>query len=118
MQKLVRLGSFDGNDRLSMALKLSWDENLRISDFDHASSFLVIILLSKWVFVPHPKDVIMDGLKESCTAKMIQKTAYSSPHSGQAFVIFRRKETAELVVRRLEEGSFLMSNGRYVLYST
>lgn len=34
---------------------------------------------------------------------------------GQAFVIFKKKEAAESVVRKLEEGCFLMSNGRYVL---
>ncbi|XP_027355238.1 protein ANTI-SILENCING 1 isoform X2 [Abrus precatorius] len=58
------------------------------------------------------QDIIWHGFRESCTAKVIQKTAYSSPHSGQAFVIFKGKEAAELVVRRLDEGCFLMSNGR------
>ncbi|CAK8568805.1 unnamed protein product [Lathyrus sativus] len=58
------------------------------------------------------QNIIWHGFEESCTAKMIQKTAYSSPHSGQAFVIFKRKEAAESVVRKLEEGCFLMSNGR------
>lgn len=58
------------------------------------------------------KDIISHGFKESCTAQMIPQTTYSSPHSGQALVIFQRKETAELVIRKLEDGCFLMSNGR------
>lgn len=95
--------------------------------------------------------------KETCTAKMIQRTAFSSPHSGtyilslkyiwnmslsrntlknwkcfyvvfcivfldlrkllidvsgQAFVIFKKVETADMVVRKLAEGCLLLSNGR------
>ncbi|KAK7410351.1 hypothetical protein VNO78_01069 [Psophocarpus tetragonolobus] len=57
-------------------------------------------------------NIIWTGFKESCTAKVIQKTANSSPHSGQAFVIFKKKEAAESVVRKLEDGCLLMSNGR------
>lgn len=36
---------------------------------------------------------------------------------GQAFVIFKKSEAAESVVRKLDEGCLLMSNGRYVLNS-
>ena len=57
------------------------------------------------------QDIIFQGFKESCTAHMIQKTACASPHSGQAFVIFKKKETADMVVKKLQEDSLLMSNG-------
>ncbi|XP_019416904.1 PREDICTED: protein ANTI-SILENCING 1 [Lupinus angustifolius] len=58
------------------------------------------------------EDIIWNGFNESCTAKMIQRTAFSSPHSGQAFVIFKKRDAAELVAKKLDKGCFLMSNGR------
>ncbi|KAG5147809.1 hypothetical protein JHK82_014690 [Glycine max] len=66
----------------------------------------------------HHANIIWTGFKESCTARMIQKTAYSSPHSGQAFVIFKKSEAAESVVRKLDEGCLLMSNGRPLVASS
>ncbi|KAE9609166.1 putative RNA recognition motif domain-containing protein [Lupinus albus] len=58
------------------------------------------------------ENIIWNGFNESCTAKVIQRTAFSSPHSGQAFVIFKKKDAAELVAKKLDNGCFLMSNGR------
>ncbi|CAL0319218.1 unnamed protein product [Lupinus luteus] len=58
------------------------------------------------------EDIIWNGFNESCTAKVVQRTAFSSPHSGQAFVIFKKRDAAELVAKKLDEGCFLMSNGR------
>ncbi|KAF7830145.1 protein ANTI-SILENCING 1 isoform X1 [Senna tora] len=58
------------------------------------------------------EDIVWHGFKESCFAKMLQATAFSSPHSGQAFVIFKRREAAESVAKKLKEGCLLMSNGR------
>ncbi|KAK7847481.1 protein anti-silencing 1 [Quercus suber] len=62
-------------------------------------------------------DIVWHGFKESCTAKMIQQTSISSPHSGQALVIFKTREAAEIAVRKLDEGCLLLSNGRYVCNS-
>ncbi|XP_019438387.1 PREDICTED: protein ANTI-SILENCING 1-like isoform X2 [Lupinus angustifolius] len=64
------------------------------------------------------EDIVWNGFNESCTAKVIQRTALSSLHSGQAFVIFKKKIAAELVVKKLDEGCFLMSNERPLVGST
>ena len=39
------------------------------------------------------QDIVWHGFKESCTARMIQRTAISSPHSGM-----RTKKEEELVL--------------------
>ncbi|KAM7490351.1 hypothetical protein LguiA_033272 [Lonicera macranthoides] len=57
-------------------------------------------------------DIIWHAFKEKCTAKMVQRTAISSPHIGQAFVIFKTREAAERVVRKLDEGCLMLTNGR------
>ncbi|KAF3446460.1 hypothetical protein FNV43_RR11639 [Rhamnella rubrinervis] len=61
------------------------------------------------------EDIVWQGFEESCKAKMIQRTAFSSPHSGQAFVLFKTRQVAEMVVKKLEEGCLLLSNGRPLL---
>lgn len=33
---------------------------------------------------------------------------------GQAFAIFKTREVAEMIVKKLNEGCLLVSNGRYV----
>ncbi|PKI57015.1 hypothetical protein CRG98_022519 [Punica granatum] len=57
-------------------------------------------------------DIVWHGLKLNCTAKMIQRTAISSPHSGEAYVIFKTKEAAERALKKLDEGCLLLPNGR------
>ncbi|XP_041019366.1 protein ANTI-SILENCING 1-like isoform X3 [Juglans microcarpa x Juglans regia] len=58
------------------------------------------------------EDIVWHGFKENCRAKMIQQTSISSPHCGQAFVIFKTREAAEIVVKTLDEGCLWISNGR------
>ncbi|KAJ6697947.1 PROTEIN ANTI-SILENCING 1 [Salix purpurea] len=57
-------------------------------------------------------DIIWHAFKQSCTVKMIQRTALASPHSGQAFVIFQKREVAEMAAAKLDEGCLMLSNGR------
>ncbi|XP_042991838.1 protein ANTI-SILENCING 1-like isoform X1 [Carya illinoinensis] len=63
------------------------------------------------------EDIVWHAFKESCRAKMIQRTSISSPHCvigfvGQAFAIFKTREAAEMVVKKLTKGCLLISNGR------
>ncbi|XP_027904520.1 protein ANTI-SILENCING 1 isoform X3 [Vigna unguiculata] len=57
------------------------------------------------------QNIIWTGFKERCTAKVFHRTDYTSPHSGQAFAIFKKVEAAAKVVRELDEGCLLLSNG-------
>ncbi|KAG6740405.1 hypothetical protein POTOM_055854 [Populus tomentosa] len=63
-------------------------------------------------FLALDQGLIWQAFKQSCTAKMIQRTARSSPHSGQAFVIFQKREVAEMAVAKLDEVCLMLSNGR------
>ncbi|XP_059640363.1 protein ANTI-SILENCING 1-like [Cornus florida] len=58
------------------------------------------------------EDIIWHGFKENCTAKMIQHATLSSPHSGQALVIFKTREAAERATRKLDKGCLMLSDGR------
>lgn len=58
------------------------------------------------------EDIIWCAFRETCSAKIIQRTATSSPHSGQAFVIFKTREAAERIVSRLEEECLMLPNLR------
>lgn len=97
-------------DRSKWFKPMPWEE--RMKDAYEQGKLVLLENLDPSLTSSEVQDIILDGFKERCTAKLIQKTAYSSPHSGQAFAIFKRKEAAESVIRKLEEGCFLMSNGR------
>ncbi|XP_031261094.1 protein ANTI-SILENCING 1-like [Pistacia vera] len=61
------------------------------------------------------EDIIWHAFKENCSAKMVPQLFFSSPHSGQAYVIFKTREAAEMVVTKLDKGCLLLSNGRPLL---
>ncbi|GAU14180.1 hypothetical protein TSUD_307390 [Trifolium subterraneum] len=57
--------------------------------------------------------VLLENLDPSLTSSEVQYVeSCVDCRVGQAFVIFKRKEAAESVIRKLEEGCLLMSNGR------
>ncbi|XP_021765526.1 protein ANTI-SILENCING 1-like [Chenopodium quinoa] len=58
------------------------------------------------------KNIVWHGLGYGCTAKMVPHTALSSPHSGQAFAIFKTPEAAKKIVRKLDEECLILPNGR------
>ncbi|KAK1550105.1 hypothetical protein Q3G72_013756 [Acer saccharum] len=63
------------------------------------------------------EDIIWHAFEESCSAKMVQRNAISSPHSGQAYAIFKKEAVAEMVIAKLDEGCLLLSNGRPLIGS-
>ncbi|CAI9093474.1 OLC1v1028979C2 [Oldenlandia corymbosa var. corymbosa] len=63
------------------------------------------------------EDILWSAFKEKCTAKMVQRTAFSSPHYGQALVILRTRDAAERVVGKLNDGCLLISNQRVLVGS-
>ncbi|XP_020969593.1 protein ANTI-SILENCING 1 isoform X1 [Arachis ipaensis] len=96
-------------DRSKWFKEIPWEERMKTA---HERGKLVLLEnLDPSLTSEQVQDIIFQGFKESCTAHMIQKTACASPHSGQAFVIFKKKETADMVVKKLQEDSLLMSNG-------
>ncbi|KAK9148887.1 hypothetical protein Scep_007644 [Stephania cephalantha] len=63
------------------------------------------------------EDIIWHGFRENCTARVVPRTAFSSPHSGQAFTIFKSRDAAEMAIRKLDEGCLLLPNGRPLIAS-
>uniref|UniRef100_A0A5B7B2F1 BAH domain-containing protein n=1 Tax=Davidia involucrata TaxID=16924 RepID=A0A5B7B2F1_DAVIN len=89
---------------------LPWEERIQTA---HEEGKLVLLQnLDPEYTSAEVEDIIWHGFSEICTAKMVQRTAISSPHSGQAFIIFKAREAAERVIRKLDEGCLMLSNGR------
>ncbi|KAL9338886.1 hypothetical protein Peur_067901 [Populus x canadensis] len=97
-------------DRSKWFRGLSWEETMQTA---HEQGTLVLLQnLDPSYTSAEVEDLIWQAFKQSCTAKMIQRTARSSPHSGQAFVIFQKREVAEMAVAKLDEICLMLSNGR------
>ncbi|XP_047323807.1 protein ANTI-SILENCING 1 [Impatiens glandulifera] len=58
------------------------------------------------------EDIIWQAFKETCSAKMAQRTPISNPCSGQAFIILETLKTTQKIVKQLEDGCLMLSNGR------
>ncbi|XP_027081437.1 protein ANTI-SILENCING 1 isoform X3 [Coffea arabica] len=61
------------------------------------------------------EDIVWSVFKETCTAKVVQGTAISSPFCGRALVIFNSAEVAERAVKELIDGCLIISNQRPVV---
>ncbi|KAL9376327.1 hypothetical protein Peur_030447 [Populus x canadensis] len=97
-------------DRSKWFRGLPWEETMQTA---HEQGTLVLLQnLDPSYTSAEVEDLIWQAFKQSCTAKMIQRTAHSSPHSGQAFVIFQKREVAEMAVAKLDEVCLMLSNGR------
>ncbi|KAL0323846.1 UNVERIFIED_CONTAM: protein ANTI-SILENCING 1 [Sesamum calycinum] len=60
------------------------------------------------------QDIISCAFEENCTARMVQHTATSSPHSGQAFVIFKSREAVDRVVKKLDDECLMLPNQSFL----
>ncbi|KAH7574217.1 hypothetical protein JRO89_XS03G0266700 [Xanthoceras sorbifolium] len=90
--------------------KESWEDRLQGA---HEQGKLVLLEnLDPSCTKAEVEDIIWHAFEKVCSAKMVQRNATSSPHSGQAYVIFKKKEEAEMVITKLDEGCLLLSNGR------
>ncbi|XP_043690256.1 protein ANTI-SILENCING 1 [Telopea speciosissima] len=105
----------DGQDRSKWFKGLPWEERMQTA---HEQGTLVLLSnLYPGYASADVEEIIWQGFGEKCTAKMLQRTATSSPHSGQAFVIFKTREVAEMAMRKLDEGCLLLPNGRPLVAS-
>uniref|UniRef100_A0A803MKD7 RRM domain-containing protein n=1 Tax=Chenopodium quinoa TaxID=63459 RepID=A0A803MKD7_CHEQI len=64
---------------------------------------------SKWFTA---SNIVWHGFGESCNAKVVQHTATSSRRFGQAFVIFKTRDLAEKIIKRLDKECLMLPNGR------
>ncbi|XP_077210536.1 bromo-adjacent homology (BAH) domain-containing protein isoform X2 [Tasmannia lanceolata] len=97
-------------DRSKWFRKLPWEERMQTAN--EQGTLVLLENLDPAYTSEEIEDIIWHGFREQCTAKMIQRTLFSSPHCGQAFVIFKTREAAEMAVRRLNGGCLMLPNGR------
>ncbi|KAL3819025.1 hypothetical protein ACJIZ3_004930 [Penstemon smallii] len=91
-------------------IKLPWEDRMKTA---HDQGRLVLLQnLDPKYTSGEVEDIIWHAFKETCTAKMVQLTATSSPHSGQAFAIFKTMEAAERVMQKLDDGCLMLPNHR------
>ncbi|KAL4029683.1 hypothetical protein IC575_007903 [Cucumis melo] len=102
-------------DRSRWFKGLPWEE--RIKDAHEQGTLVLIQNLDPSYTSGEVEDIVWHAFNESCTAKMIQRTATSMPHIGQAYVVFKTKEAAEKVVRKLHEGCLLLADGSVLVGS-
>ncbi|XP_068312291.1 protein ANTI-SILENCING 1-like [Pyrus communis] len=107
---VVEVTRHPNGDRRTWFKGFPWED--RIQNAHEQGTLVLLQNLDPAYTSAQVEDIVWHGIKESCTAKMIQRTANSSPHYGQALVILKTREAAQKVVRELDEGCLLLSNGR------
>ncbi|XP_051137302.1 protein ANTI-SILENCING 1 [Andrographis paniculata] len=97
-------------------IKLSWEEKMKRA---HDQGRLILLQNFDPEYTSGDiEDIIWSAFKEHCTAKVVQHTAISNPHSGQAFVIFKLRDAADKVVRKLNDECLMLPNQRPLVAST
>lgn len=87
-----------------------WEERMK-SSYEQGT-LLQLANLDSGFTSSEVEDIIWHAFKEHCTAKMIQRTACSSPNSGQAYIIMKTKATADMIFKKLKDGCLMLPNGR------
>eukprot|EP00262_Sarcandra_glabra_P018042 TRINITY_DN637_c0_g4_i1.p1 TRINITY_DN637_c0_g4~~TRINITY_DN637_c0_g4_i1.p1 ORF type:complete len:418 (-),score=87.55 TRINITY_DN637_c0_g4_i1:248-1387(-) len=98
------------SDRSKWFKGLPWEERLQTA-YEQGTLVLLENLDPAYTST-EVEDIVWHGFRENCTAKAIQRTTISSPHYGQAFVIFKSRDAAEMVLKNLDEGCLMLPNGR------
>ncbi|XP_020550564.1 protein ANTI-SILENCING 1 isoform X2 [Sesamum indicum] len=97
-------------------MKLPWEEKMKTA---HDQGRLVLLQnLDPEYTSGEVQDIISSAFDENCTARMVQHTATSSPHSGQAFVIFKSREAVDRVVKKLDDECLMLPNQRPLVVCT
>ncbi|XP_021275884.1 protein ANTI-SILENCING 1 isoform X2 [Herrania umbratica] len=103
------------SDRSKWFAELPWEE--RMQDAHEHGRLVLFQNLDPCCTSAEVEDIVWSVFKETCRAKMAQRTAYSSTHSAQALAIFKTSEVAEWVVTKLDEGCLLLPNRRPLVAS-
>ncbi|GAB2284864.1 hypothetical protein Dimus_019316 [Dionaea muscipula] len=104
------LANINSLDRSKWFTGLPWED--RLKNASEKGSLILLQNLDPGCTSSEVEDIIWHGCHESCSAKMMQRTAFSSPHCGQAFAIFKTREAAEKVIQKLDQGCLMLPHGR------
>ncbi|XP_075487555.1 protein ANTI-SILENCING 1 isoform X2 [Primulina tabacum] len=90
--------------------ELPWEQRMKTS---HDEGTLVLFQNLDPEFTSgEVEDIVFHAFEEICAARMVQHTAISNPHYGQAFAIFKTREAAERIVKELDDGCLMLPNNR------
>ncbi|KAI3803441.1 hypothetical protein L1987_31592 [Smallanthus sonchifolius] len=95
--------------------KLPWEDRIRKA---HQAGSLVLLENLYHSFTPSEvEETVLDAFNIKVSAKMIQWSAYSSPHNGQALVIFNSKDEADFAISELNTRCLIIGGARIVVGS-
>lgn len=106
-----RPGSKDAGKWLKLEV---WTEG-RLNEANEKGTLVVLDNLDPSFTSSEVEDIIWNFFDKNVKAKMVQCTAFSSPRSGQALVIFRTKEAADGVCCKLTTSCLVLGDGRPIV---
>ncbi|KAJ4958617.1 hypothetical protein NE237_025728 [Protea cynaroides] len=102
-----------GQNRSKWFKQLPWEDAMHRSN--EQGTLVLLRNLDPCYTSAEVEDIVLHAFKESCTAKMIQRNTFSSPYCGEAYVIFKTKEAAEMAIAKLDSGCLMQPNGRPIV---
>ncbi|XP_019089870.1 PREDICTED: protein ANTI-SILENCING 1-like [Camelina sativa] len=102
-------------EKIKWFRNLPWEESMR--EAEKKGTVVLLQNLDPTFTSDEVEDIVYSALNEQCEARMIERTSVTIPHIGGALVLFKTREVAERVIRRLDEGCLLLSNGRPLVAS-
>nr|GEV52559.1 protein anti-silencing 1 isoform X1 [Tanacetum cinerariifolium] len=101
----------DVNDDTSKWFRpLPWDKRLK-NAYDQGMAILLHNVDPDYTS-SKIKDIVWHTFNKKCAAKIVQRTALSSPHYGQAINLLNKKEATQKILVKLDEVCLMLSNGR------
>ncbi|PHT35355.1 hypothetical protein CQW23_27155 [Capsicum baccatum] len=101
-------------EELALNVIQAWEEVMQTSN--EQGTLVLLENLNPEYTSGEVEDIIWHACRENGTAKMVQRTAFSSPDSGRALVAFQTKEASERVSKKLDDGCLMVSNKSTVWY--
>ncbi|KAJ9537745.1 hypothetical protein OSB04_030478 [Centaurea solstitialis] len=105
----------DFEDTSEWYKKQPWEERMQRA---HETGALVLLEnLDPFLTSLEVEDIVLNAFNKKASAKMIQCSALSSPHNGQALVIFKSKEDADTAISMLRTRCLMIGDVRPVVGS-
>nr|GEY56785.1 protein anti-silencing 1-like [Tanacetum cinerariifolium] len=98
------------DDKSNWFRQLPWDERLK-NAYDQGKAILLHNVNPDYTS-SEIEDIVWHTFNEKYTAKIVQCTALSSLHYGQAIILLNKKEAAQKILVKLDEECLMLSNER------
>ncbi|KAG6537693.1 protein ANTI-SILENCING 1-like [Zingiber officinale] len=95
--------------------KMKWED--RIQKAEREGTLVFVENLDPSYASSEVEDIIFTTLQLSCTAQMVPQATFQNPNHGQAYVIFKTRDAADLAVSKINRGCILLPNGSPLLCS-